>query len=395
MSEYQYYEFQAIERPLTKEDRAALREITSRAEITSTSLINQYHYGSFKGNPAELVEKYFDAFVYYANWGSRQLTLRVPRSSIVPEDIEQYLVGDEVSVRYTSTHAIIDLNLWLDAGGSYDDDSDGNIVGSPMGSLARIREALMSGDMRALYLAWLASLPTDGGDWGDEDVEPPVPPGLKDVTPSLETLANFFLLDRDLLEIASEASGSLDSDEDEAPRLRAWIQSLPDEEKDQILLDCLRRDATHPGPALRTKFLAQQSGTRAAVNQASGAPRRRISELMAGLQRRREEYERLQRENAQREAEKIAREKAAERERHLKSMEGQESRYWRMADVAVATKTPKQYDRAVEIIRDLFELAARTDQIQESRTRVRELRQKHSKKENFLRKLDAAGIPWH
>jgi hypothetical protein len=50
MSEYQYYEFQAIDRPLTDEQIAKLRSITSRSEITSTRLTNVYHWGGFKGD---------------------------------------------------------------------------------------------------------------------------------------------------------------------------------------------------------------------------------------------------------------------------------------------------------------------------------------------------------
>ena len=36
MSEYQYYEFLALDRPLTAKQRAELRSISSRAEITAT-----------------------------------------------------------------------------------------------------------------------------------------------------------------------------------------------------------------------------------------------------------------------------------------------------------------------------------------------------------------------
>ena len=37
MSEYQYYEFQAIDRPLTQEQMAELRGYSTRAQITATS----------------------------------------------------------------------------------------------------------------------------------------------------------------------------------------------------------------------------------------------------------------------------------------------------------------------------------------------------------------------
>ena len=50
MSEYQYYEFQAIDRPLTDEEMAELRSYSTRARITPTSFGNDYSWGSFKGD---------------------------------------------------------------------------------------------------------------------------------------------------------------------------------------------------------------------------------------------------------------------------------------------------------------------------------------------------------
>jgi hypothetical protein len=41
MSEYQYYEFQAIDRPLSRQDREVLRSLSSRARITATSFVNK------------------------------------------------------------------------------------------------------------------------------------------------------------------------------------------------------------------------------------------------------------------------------------------------------------------------------------------------------------------
>jgi len=42
MSEYQYYEFLAIDRPLDRAAQDALRSISSRARITATSFTNHY-----------------------------------------------------------------------------------------------------------------------------------------------------------------------------------------------------------------------------------------------------------------------------------------------------------------------------------------------------------------
>ena len=73
MSEYQYYEFQAIDRPLTEKQMEELRSYSTRATITRTSFVNDYSWGSFKGDEDAWMEKYFDAFLYVANWGTRVL----------------------------------------------------------------------------------------------------------------------------------------------------------------------------------------------------------------------------------------------------------------------------------------------------------------------------------
>ena len=61
MREYQYYEFFAIDRPLTSEEMVALRALSTRAHITSVSFTNEYNWGDFKGNPDKLMQRFFDA----------------------------------------------------------------------------------------------------------------------------------------------------------------------------------------------------------------------------------------------------------------------------------------------------------------------------------------------
>src|SRR5438105_15736304 len=82
MSEYQYYEFRTIDRPLKQREMDDLRELSTRAEITPTSFTNTYNFGNFRGRPETLMERYFDAFVYVANWGTNRLMFRIPRRFI-------------------------------------------------------------------------------------------------------------------------------------------------------------------------------------------------------------------------------------------------------------------------------------------------------------------------
>jgi hypothetical protein len=58
MSEYQYYKFLAIDKPLTSEETLALRALSTRAHITPVSSTNEYNWGDFKGNPADLMRRF-------------------------------------------------------------------------------------------------------------------------------------------------------------------------------------------------------------------------------------------------------------------------------------------------------------------------------------------------
>jgi hypothetical protein len=44
MSEYQYYEFLAVDRPLTAAEQDEVREVSSSAKITTTSFSDEYYW---------------------------------------------------------------------------------------------------------------------------------------------------------------------------------------------------------------------------------------------------------------------------------------------------------------------------------------------------------------
>ena len=108
MSEYQYFEFLAIDRSLQPSETASLRSLSTRAEITSTRFQNTYNFGDFKGSPDQMMDKYFDAHVYVANWGTRRLKLRFPREVVDRDVLVRYAVDDVFSFRSTDEHLIID-----------------------------------------------------------------------------------------------------------------------------------------------------------------------------------------------------------------------------------------------------------------------------------------------
>jgi hypothetical protein len=109
MSEYQYYEFRTIDRPLTDPEIASLRAISGRAHITSASFVNVYNYGDFRGDPEALMEKVFDAFLYVANWGTHSLMLRLPKRTLGSRECAPFRAGENLRAWCKGEHTILCL----------------------------------------------------------------------------------------------------------------------------------------------------------------------------------------------------------------------------------------------------------------------------------------------
>lgn len=197
MSEFQYYEFVAVDRPLSVDERKRLRAITSRATITSTRLVNTYEWGDFKGDPHELVAKYFDAFLYYANWGASRLMLRIPSARLNLKIAKQYChlrAAGTRSNRSVATVARSGPNLVFDLWSENEDGDDWSDTESAgLSALVPIRNELMSGDYRALYLAW--RLRVQAGEVADTVRSPSPPAGMNRLTGSQQALLEFLRID--------------------------------------------------------------------------------------------------------------------------------------------------------------------------------------------------------
>ena len=231
MSEYQYYEFRALDRRLTSEQQKRLRTLSSRAEISATRFTNEYSYGDFHGDPGRLLEEYFDAYLYAANWGTRELAFRLPRALLDAHIARRYCdEEDRAWVTHTAEHVIVRFR-WDDDEG--DDWIEGDGLLDPL--LDARSEA--AGDLRLLYLGWLHKVQLGGSDDHDEDGdladEAPVPAGLRELCDSLAAVAKFLKIDDDLIAVAAKASGPLVPVSDGG--IADWVTALPASEKDKFL----------------------------------------------------------------------------------------------------------------------------------------------------------------
>ncbi|NJO82458.1 MAG: hypothetical protein HC828_06295 [Blastochloris sp.] len=261
MSEYQYYEFQAIDRPLTAEQQAAMRKLSSRVDLSASRAAFNYSYGDFRGDPLKVLEQHFDALLYIANWGSKQVAFRLPKNAVEVEQLRPYTLGDEESslldLLITPQHLIVNFTLSEEEGYGW---IDGEGVLAPLISL---REAILRNDLRALYLFWLRCAADraawdDDEDWDeDEDaavpsklIEPPVPPGLGQLDGALQAFVEFFAIDEDLIAAAAERSPSLTQTDEP---LEEWVALLPESERTAFLVQVARGDR-HVGIALRRRL---------------------------------------------------------------------------------------------------------------------------------------------
>ena len=201
MSEYQYYEFQAIDRPLTKNEIGELRKLSSRASISAGRFKNVYNFGDFRGNPSVLMEQYFDAFLHLSNFGTRQLMFRLPSGLVDLAIAKQFCSDTCASVREKDGFVIFEFC-------AEDEDSSGWIEDDEaeewLSSLVHLRSDIAKGDIRALYLAWL--LCAQSGNLDGSTNEPPVPANLGNLTTPLEAFVEFFQINKDLIAAAAQAS---------------------------------------------------------------------------------------------------------------------------------------------------------------------------------------------
>ncbi len=388
MSEYQYYEFQAVDRPLDARAMAALRAITSRARITPTSLVNVYHFGDFKGDPDRLMDLYFDAHLYVANWGTRRLMLRLPARAFPLASAKPYAVPHVLTARAAKEQVILDFHSEFEDGSEDFEEGEGWLA-----ALLPLRSELLAGDLRCLYLGWLAGV--QNGEVDESAVEPPIPPSLKQPSAALRRFIDFIRLAPNLVEAAAAASDEETPAGPSAEELAAWAAGLPREESDRVLVRLMQGEGVPLAGELLRRFREDRARRqqRSDPDKIADEPRRTAGDLMEVGDRLAEERARKAAERAAREQARRAREQAEARARHLDRLAGREEELWREVETAIQARQPKEYDRAVELLRDLRDLGERAGAAEDVARRVRSLRQRHGGKRTLIQRLDRAGLP--
>jgi hypothetical protein len=370
MSEYQYYEFQAIDRLLDRAAQDALRSISSRARITATSFTNHYEWGDLKGDPRKFMERWFDLHLYLANWSTRRLMLRVPKRFVNHADIDPFLREiDWVEVWTSGDNLIVDIcrdEVEVD-----DDWHDGS---GQLAALAPLRADILSGDFRLFYLLWLAAVQDEVVP--EHELEPL--PGIAPLTGPLEGFAEFFGIDPDLVEAAAELGADAALPQSE---LRKAIAAISAREKDDLLLRVVDGD-THVAAELRNRV--RNKNLALAKQRTAGMLQMRAKEIAEARERAEAERREADRRRQAAEAEKACRTR-------LKILKQRGVSVWREIEQEIERRNQSGYDKAINLLCDLQALAIEEESQHDFSQRLASIRARHEKKGKFIERLSKLG----
>ena len=383
MSEYQRYEFMTIDRPLTAAQLDAVNTLSSHIEASSTHAFIEYHWGDFKHDPIKVLREFFDGFLYWANWGSPQLAFRFPHGILPTDLIDGYDLEDFVTFTRYPDYDILDIQFGeMEAPEEWTE--------YELGSLIPIRDELMEGDLRALYIVWLAAQGMMGGydeeeDYGEEENEDEedydeeedhgiaVPPGFGALTAAQYSLAELLQVPQELLVAAARHSeGAAPSTKDD---FAEWVELLPpDRQKDYLV----RLAYNEPGLSrLLVRELRElgQDKTRAAPPTGEHVT---YATLLAESQAVKSQLEREKREQEQ-----------AARLRNLQEVHDHQNNYWHQVEQAVMRSTGTGYDEALRLLIELREAADQFKESQQFQDRFRAWVRPHLRRPAFVKRLQA------
>jgi hypothetical protein len=358
MSEFQFYDFRSIDRPLTDSERREVSSWSSRSNASSHRATFNYSYGSFKKDPLDCVAKYFDAMFYTANWGTRHLIFRFPKKMVDYKALAAFDIdaseatGHETGIALSSRgeYALLEFQFCEDEYSGWIDEEDDTLSG-----LLSLREDILQGDYRSLFIFWLdmanrLALDTMDEDNFDDEYEdedersplkvPPIPANLKQSNPALKALIELYELNTDL--IAAAATFSVEPPKAAPFNFQAALKELSEKEKYDWLTRLfegeMRLDKSFKKylESLQPKVKTEQVKSKT-VSFSD------ITALLGGKKAERLENEAIDKANA-----------------HIKKMNElakQEADLWKTVYFNLERKTGKSYDIAADTLKDLHDVA--------------------------------------
>ena len=373
MSEYQYYEFRAIDNPLTESQKADVSKLSSRAYVTSHSASFVYNYSDFPGNTEKLMATYFDAMLYMANWGTRQLIFRFPATLVDKKQFGIYCISEETDIRATNDkkHIILEFDFhdedqadWIEGEGWLDD-------------LIELREEIINGDFRVLYLAWLKAAKNAYlmEDIESNTLEPPVPDGLGNLSTAQQAFIRYLEINKAMIAVASQNSAEIQN----KFHFEAYIEQLPLAEQHDYLIRLSRGEKNLS--ALLNKRIQEFSCQESQHQEDENINRRTISALI--------ESSKIWQDNKKKEE---LQETKLARQRELERFAPKKNMIWDKIERLIEEKKATAYKNAIDHLKDLRDLAEYQGKLKKFSDRLANIKQTYSNRPALIRRMREAKL---
>ena len=239
-------------------------------------------------------------------------------------------------------------------------------------NVVEIRNRLVAGDLRALYVLWLCAAYDDYSDPLDL-LEPPVPGGLAEFTHSTVALFEFFGLDPLILVAASEEASGAPARQDQEQQITSWIAGLGNAETKRHLRKLLVEDTA----TVKAELIAMIRKSNDLSDWPTVTLERSFHDLLErteDIRAAQEAKERVKREaQAKRQAAKLQR----EREDRMKEMAKEPNKWLRTTEKLAEARGTKNYEAAADILADLREAVGGDEGDRITRQHAAHLAKKH------------------
>jgi len=252
-----------------------------------------------------------------------------------------------------------------------------------MARLAPVREELLRGDLRSLYIGWLAAVTGELMD--DDDVESLSVGGLANLAAAQQAPAEFLEVDPDLLAGAGMGSPAALKAEISPEEMDEWIDALPREEVNSILKQLLEGKGRQAERSTRNRFASWRRGLQTGD---TDAPRRTVGELRQNAEKARLiRMEKQKRDRKQREIKRLEKRKA-----YLKNLSSDFPKAWASVKEPVERGSGRGYDEACRILVDIAEAYALYATKKQLQKELEKFMAGHLRRKALIQRLVKAGI---
>ena len=346
MSEFQIVKFRAIDRPLSDKQLEFMERQSSRAEFTKWEFKAEYHYSSFRGDVDAMLRNGYDIFLTYSNYGCREIRMRLPGGLPFAKSVWSKFISAEGltwSADKSGKAGILSLAPYLEE--AYDPDWE---FDDYLDATAKLREMLIAGDLRALYVLWLCSAMSSSDD--DESVaEPPVPHGLSELPGEAADILPFFEADPLLIDVAAFGIPMFNAQGSQVDSVKAWFTTITDSRRNGIIQSLLSEDPV----ALKAVLLSEIRDSQQVPSWPVEPPTRTVALLRQMCESLRQKEDEKEKKQAAAKAKREADKAEMKRQARMAEMKSAPDSWLTKVSKLVGERGTDNYREAASILADL------------------------------------------